>query len=128
MGIDEELLDLCLREYVRRSMRSAKRRADWRESFREVVRRNAYGQWFIEVDGKAVLTSRGRQAQKLHGMAPKAGSAAANEAKRWATEQDQRLAEVEAARAARGGQGVPAAVAEALERMGVRRKRKGGEG
>jgi hypothetical protein len=70
VGLGLDLLELCFREFIRRWSRSTKRRGDWRATFRDCVERNAYSLWYVEADGRFVLSNRGRQAQAAHAVAP----------------------------------------------------------
>ena len=81
VGLGPELLLLCWREFLRRWARSSKRRSDWRQTFRDCVERNAYSLWYVEADGRFLLSNRGRQAQAAHAAAP---AAAEGEPMVWA--------------------------------------------
>jgi hypothetical protein len=69
VGIPEDAIVLAWQEFGRRygegGGRSAKRYRDWRQAFRNAVEENWMGLWTLDEQGRAVLTTRGRIAEKV---------------------------------------------------------------
>lgn len=61
-GISHDMLRLCWLEFKAQHVANKKRKIDWRAHFRNAVRLNWYKVWAVNADGKAYLTSVGRQA------------------------------------------------------------------
>jgi hypothetical protein len=76
VGIGRDILELQWREFKARRASSHKRQRDWRQTFRNSVRDNWYGLWWIPPGRVAELTSKGRQAQAAHSAEALAGVAA----------------------------------------------------
>ena len=68
-GIPEDAIVLCWQEFGRKygeeGGRSSKRYRDWRQAFRNCVEENWFGLWTLDEQGRAVLTSKGRIAEKV---------------------------------------------------------------
>lgn len=67
VGIGRDILALHWAEFKTRRGESAKRQADWRQTFRNSVRDNWYRLWFIAPGQLAQLTTSGRQALAAQG-------------------------------------------------------------
>lgn len=69
VGVPEDAIVLAWQEFVRKygpsGGRSAKRYRDWRQAFRNCVEENWLGLWTLDEQGRAVLTSKGRMAEKV---------------------------------------------------------------
>ena len=66
-GIPDDFLELAWLEFRERHLDNpAKKYSDWRAAFRNAVRDNWYRLWRY-VDGRAVLTTQGEQAARVHG-------------------------------------------------------------
>jgi hypothetical protein len=76
VGIGRDILELQWLEFKARRATSHKRQRDWRQTFRNSVRDNWYGLWWIPPGRPAELTSKGRQAQAAHSAEALAGVAA----------------------------------------------------
>jgi DNA-binding transcriptional regulator YhcF (GntR family) len=63
-----DFLHLCWLEFKDQHMtiRSSKRQADWRATFRNAVRGNWYRLWYTSADGTVTLTSNGHAAKLRH--------------------------------------------------------------
>lgn len=68
-GIPEDAIVLCWQEFGRKygeeGGRSSKRYRDWRQAFRNCVEENWLALWTLDEQGRAVLTSKGRIAEKV---------------------------------------------------------------
>lgn len=65
VGIGEELLLLCWREFKRRHLEGQKRQKDWRQKFRNCVESSWYRLWFLRGGEPAQLTSAGEQVRRF---------------------------------------------------------------
>lgn len=65
-GITKDALYLAWREFVVRNTESGKRYKDWRKAFRNCVRGNWYKIWYFTPEGDCMLTTTGRQAERVH--------------------------------------------------------------
>lgn len=68
IGITEDMIYLCWLSFKDYYLTSKKRYTDWRAVLRNAVRGNWQKIWFIGADGKAQLTSQGRQVAMAHGV------------------------------------------------------------
>lgn len=69
VGIPIEFLRLCWAEFKDQYVnggRSSKRYTDWRQTFRNAVRGNWFRLWALDAEGKAILTTQGRFAERRH--------------------------------------------------------------
>lgn len=70
VGIPEEVVILCWQEFARRygdgGSSEGKRYRDWRSAFRKCVEGNWFGIWALDERGQAVLTTKGRMAEKVN--------------------------------------------------------------
>ena len=64
VGIDHEMLACAWAEFKARYLPTAKRQKDWRAHFRNAVRRNWYGLWFLKEGERARWTTAGEQARR----------------------------------------------------------------
>lgn len=64
VGIDDEMLEVCWAEFKARYLPTDKRQKDWRDHYRNAVRRNWYGLWFIKHGESAQWTTAGEQARR----------------------------------------------------------------
>lgn len=64
VGIGEDLVALCWREFKRRHSVKAKRYRCWAQVFRNCVESNWYGLWFVKPGQPAQLTSQGEQVRR----------------------------------------------------------------
>ena len=64
VGIPNDFLWLCWREFVDRNHERGKRYRNWRQAFRNCVRENWYKLWWCKSDGDYELTTSGVQAQR----------------------------------------------------------------
>ena len=64
IGISDDMLLLAWQAFRRNFLESSKRQKDWRAHFRNSVRGNWMRVWGIDPEGKAYLTSVGRQLAK----------------------------------------------------------------
>lgn len=64
-GISDDMMRICWLEFKARNTAEAKRKKDWRAHFRNCVRSNWYRLWAFDGEGKAFLTSHGRQAMNV---------------------------------------------------------------
>ncbi|MGB3426142.1 MAG: helix-turn-helix domain-containing protein [Castellaniella sp.] len=64
VGIDLEMLEVAWGEFKARYLPTAKRQKDWRAHFRNAVRRNWYGLWFLKAGDPARWTTAGEQARR----------------------------------------------------------------
>jgi hypothetical protein len=76
VGISEELIALCWREFKRRYGPTGKTQADWRRKFRNAVEGNWFGLWFVPAGEPARLSSKGEQAQRYWAAQDAGGQAA----------------------------------------------------
>lgn len=76
VGIGEELIALCWREFKRRYSAASKRQADWRRKFRGCVEGNWFGLWYLPPGESARLSSKGEQAQRYWAAQDAGGQAA----------------------------------------------------
>lgn len=65
VGIGEDLLLLCWREFKRRQLAGSKRQKDWRQAFRNCVQGSWYRLWFLKGGEGAQLTSVGEQVKRF---------------------------------------------------------------
>lgn len=66
VGIPQDHLRLCWKEFRHRySQAGAKRYRDWRSVFRKAVRGNWLKLWWVDGDGAYMLTTVGKQAEKV---------------------------------------------------------------
>lgn len=69
VGIPEDAVVLAWHEFARKygpsGGRAAKRYRDWRQAFRNCIEENWLGLWTLDEQGRAVLTSKGRMAEKV---------------------------------------------------------------
>ncbi len=65
VGIPNEFLYLCWREFVDRNREREKRYRDWRKVFRKCVRENWYKLWWFD-GNQCLLTTAGKQAERAH--------------------------------------------------------------
>lgn len=69
VGIPEDSIVLAWQEFVRKygpsGGRETKRYRDWRRAFRNAVEENWLGLWTMDEQGRAVMTARGRIAEKV---------------------------------------------------------------
>jgi type II secretory pathway pseudopilin PulG len=65
VGIGEDLLRLCWREFKRRHLESGKRQKDWRQKFRNCVQGSWYQLWWLAPGEAARLSSKGEQALRF---------------------------------------------------------------
>lgn len=69
VGIPEDAVVLAWQEFARKygpsGGRAAKRYRDWRQAFRNCIEENWLGLWTLDEQGRAVLTSKGRMAEKV---------------------------------------------------------------
>lgn len=69
VGLHEDSVVLCWQEFTRKfgngGGRDTKRYRDWRRAFRNCVEDNWFGLWTLDEQGRAVLTARGRIAEKV---------------------------------------------------------------
>ena len=79
VGIGEELIALCWREFKRRYAASSKGQADWRKKFRNCVEGNWYGLWYVPPGEPARLSSKGEQAKRYWAAADSADDATGGE-------------------------------------------------
>ena len=63
-GISREMLAVCWREFKERHLPTNKRQADWRAHFRNAVRRNWFGLWYLREGEDARWTTSGEQARR----------------------------------------------------------------
>jgi len=61
VGIPKDFLRLAWREFSRKHLTSGKRKKDWRTHYRDCIRRNWLGLWFIADVGGCTLTTAGKQ-------------------------------------------------------------------
>jgi hypothetical protein len=70
IGLPEDLVVLCWQEFVRRYGKGGtdetKRYRDWRKAFRKCVEGNWFGLWSLDEQGRVVVTTRGRIADKVN--------------------------------------------------------------
>lgn len=64
-GISDDMMRICWLEFRARNLADNKRKKDWRAHFRNAVRGNWYRLWAFDGEGKAFLTSQGRQAMNV---------------------------------------------------------------
>jgi len=64
IGITDEMLSLCWKDFRKNHLALNKRQKDWRAHFRNHVRSNWSRIWAINSDGQAFLTTIGRMRQK----------------------------------------------------------------
>lgn len=64
-GISDDMMRICWLEFRARNIADNKRKKDWRAHFRNAVRGNWYRLWAFDGEGKAFLTSQGRQAMNV---------------------------------------------------------------
>ena len=65
-GLPEDFIRYAWLEFKRKYAESGKKQKDWRATFRNAVRENWYGLWFLADDGNWLLTTRGKQVQREH--------------------------------------------------------------
>lgn len=69
VGIPEDSIVLAWQEFARKygssGGRATKRYRDWRQAFRNCIEENWLGLWTLDEHGRAVLTSKGRMAEKV---------------------------------------------------------------
>ena len=65
-GIDDEWVRICWREFVARYADTGKKYTDWRKTFRNAVRGNWFKIWYMDAEGKMMLTSQGRTLMTAH--------------------------------------------------------------
>lgn len=65
VGIGDDLLLLCWREFKRRQLAGQKRQKDWRQTFRNCVQGSWYRLWFLKGGEGAQLTSAGEQVRRF---------------------------------------------------------------
>lgn len=70
IGIPEDSVVLCWQEFVRKfgngGARESKRYRDWRQAFRNCVEDNWFHIWALDEQGRAILTTKGRIAEKIN--------------------------------------------------------------
>ncbi|TEX49307.1 MAG: hypothetical protein CFR70_03725 [Rhodocyclaceae bacterium] len=64
VGIDQEMVVVCWREFRDAYLPSKKTQADWRAHFRNAVRRNWYKLWYLKDGEPAAWTTAGEQARR----------------------------------------------------------------
>lgn len=64
VGIDQDMLATAWQEFKDRFLPTAKRQRDWRAHFRNAVRRNWFGLWFLKEGEAARWTTAGEQARR----------------------------------------------------------------
>ena len=64
VGIEADMLATAWQEFKARFLPTAKRQKDWRAHFRNAVRRNWYGLWFLKEGEAARWTTAGEQARR----------------------------------------------------------------
>lgn len=64
VGIDQEMVVVCWREFRDAYLPSKKTQADWRAHFRNSVRRNWYKLWYLKDGEPAAWTTAGEQARR----------------------------------------------------------------
>lgn len=64
VGIDEGMLAVAWNEFKAYWLSSGKRMIDWRETYRNAIRQNRAGLWFMREGDPAAWTSRGEQARR----------------------------------------------------------------
>lgn len=64
VGIDQEMIVVCWREFRDAYLPSNKTQADWRAHFRNAVRRNWYKLWYLKDGESAAWTTAGEQARR----------------------------------------------------------------
>lgn len=64
VGIESDMLATAWQEFKARFLPTAKRQKDWRAHFRNAVRRNWYGLWFLKEGEAARWTTAGEQARR----------------------------------------------------------------
>jgi len=64
VGIAPDMLATAWQEFKTRFLPTAKRQKDWRAHFRNAVRRNWYGLWFLKEGEAARWTTAGEQARR----------------------------------------------------------------
>jgi hypothetical protein len=65
-GLPEDFIRFAWLEFKRKFADESKKQKDWRAHFRNAVRENWYGLWFISGDGNCLLTTRGKQVEREH--------------------------------------------------------------
>lgn len=64
VGLSDEMLLVCWKEFCAAYLQNQKEQADWRAHFRNAVRRNWYKLWFFREGEPAVWTTSGEQARR----------------------------------------------------------------
>lgn len=64
VGLSDDMLRVCWKEFCAAYLQSPKTQADWRSHFRNAVRRNWYKLWFFRDDEPAAWTTSGEQARR----------------------------------------------------------------
>lgn len=64
-GIDEEMLEVAWREFKASFLPTSKTQRDWRAHYRNAIRRNWYGLWFLREGEAARWTTAGEQARRV---------------------------------------------------------------
>lgn len=64
VGIAEDMLTVCWKEFRDSHLSTLKRKADWRAHYRNAVRRNWYKLWFLRDGEPAGWTTAGEQARR----------------------------------------------------------------
>lgn len=67
-GLPMDFLLLAWKEFKDRSIDNGKRYKSWPTAFLNCVRDNWYGLWWVSDNGEYLLTSKGKQAETLHGV------------------------------------------------------------
>lgn len=65
VGLADEMLAVAWAEFKARYQQTSKRQKDWRQHFRNAVRRNWYGLWFLKEGEEAHWTTAGEQARRI---------------------------------------------------------------
>ncbi|GHU35449.1 hypothetical protein AGMMS50256_30690 [Betaproteobacteria bacterium] len=65
VGLIDEMLSVAWQEFKARFLPTAKRQKDWRQHYRNAVRRNWYGLWFLKAGEEARWTTAGEQARRI---------------------------------------------------------------
>lgn len=67
-GLPMDFLLLAWKEFKDRSIDNGKKYKSWPTAFLNCVRDNWYGLWWVNDNGEFLLTSKGKQAETLHGV------------------------------------------------------------
>lgn len=65
VGIPDDMLLLCWREFKRRALERGNRQMDWRRTFRNCVRASWYGFWILRPGEAAQLHTKGEMAKRF---------------------------------------------------------------